>query len=165
MKIPNNINKQPQSRYRIRFKDCDPLGHLYNTRYLDYMLEAREDHAFHEYDLNLEEYTRTRGLAWVIVHHEISYLREAARNEFVQIKSSLIYFSDKMIMNEYQMWNDDMSELKSLMWTKFLHIDLKMKKSIAHPEDIKEQLGLLIHPVEEKSFSERLDVLRKSSSQ
>ena len=27
-----------------RFSDCDPFGHLNNARYIDYFINAREDH-------------------------------------------------------------------------------------------------------------------------
>ncbi len=146
----------PESRHRIRFKDCDPLGHLYNTRFLDYMLEAREDHIIEHYDLDLEKYATEQGLAWVVVNHEISYLKEAKRNEYVRIKSSMIQYTDKIIINEYQMWNDDCTQLKSLMWTTFLHIDLRLKKAIAHNDNVMLMLKDIHHLIGEKNLKERL---------
>lgn len=35
---------ETKSTAKIRFIDCDPIGHLNNSKYLDYMLNAREDH-------------------------------------------------------------------------------------------------------------------------
>ncbi|NOT35744.1 MAG: acyl-CoA thioesterase [Saprospiraceae bacterium] len=147
------------SRHRIRFKDCDPLGHLYNTRFLDYMLEAREDHILEHHKIDLEKYAVEQGLAWVVVNHEISYIKEAKRNEFVKIKTALIHFNEKTIVNEYQMWNDDMTHLKSLMWTTFVHIDLRQKKAIAHNEEIMNQLSSMIEKINENNIKERIKKL------
>lgn len=151
----------PESRHRIRFKDCDPLGHLYNTRFLDYMLEAREDHIIEHYDLDLEKYATEHGLAWVVVNHEISYLKEAKRNEFVRIKSSMIQYTEKLIVNEYQMWNDDCTQLKALMWTTFVHIDLRTKKASPHNDEIMKMLKDIHHSIEEKSLKERILKLQR----
>jgi acyl-CoA thioester hydrolase len=38
------MEKTPISFYTVRFNDCDPLGHLNNSKYIDYFLNAREDH-------------------------------------------------------------------------------------------------------------------------
>ena len=81
------MNKIPETKTRIRFKDCDPLGHLYNTRFIEYMLEAREDQLLEHYHLNLMEYAEQQKMAWVIIKHEMVYLQEAKRNEYVWINS------------------------------------------------------------------------------
>ena len=38
------MNKNPNLDYKIRFNDGDLFGHLNNSRYLDYFINAREDH-------------------------------------------------------------------------------------------------------------------------
>lgn len=158
------MNINPSSTYRVRFKDCDPLGHLYNTRFLDYLLEAREDHIIENYQLDLHQYAKTRAMAWVIVHHEIAYLQEAVRNEMILIKSALIACTDKRIKNEYQMWDADQKNLKSLMWTQFLHVDLRVKKTCNHPEDIQDKLSSILMSIESQSFSDRILYLKKQVS-
>ncbi|HMW39625.1 MAG: acyl-CoA thioesterase [Saprospiraceae bacterium] len=149
----------PESRVRIRFKDCDPMGHLYNTRFLDYCLEAREDHIIEHYALDLEQYATEQGHAWMVIHHEVAYLNEARRNEMVRIRSSMIHFEKKKIINEYQMWNDDMTQLKFLMWTGFLHVDLRIKKAADHGSDVLEMLGNIHLQIPQKDFKERLAFL------
>ena len=39
-----SMEKIFSSEALIRFSDCDPIGHLNNQRYMDYFLNAREDH-------------------------------------------------------------------------------------------------------------------------
>lgn len=153
------MNKSPETKVRVRFKDCDPLGHLYNTRYIEYMLETREDQLLEHYQLNLMEYAEQRHLAWVLVKHEIAYLKEARRNEFVIIRTSLIQTTEKSLVVEYQMWTDDKSELKAILWSKFIHVDMQNKKTTPHPNDIQEILKSLIIPIDERSIDERVKSL------
>lgn len=39
------------------------------------------------------------------------------------------------------MWNDNMTQLKFLMWTGFLHVDLRIKKAADHGSEVLEMLG------------------------
>jgi acyl-CoA thioesterase FadM len=43
----------PKSFYTIRFGDCDLFGHLNNARYLDYFINAREEHLKERYQVQL----------------------------------------------------------------------------------------------------------------
>lgn len=43
------MEKEFSSTVKIRFADCDPIGHLNNVKYLEYMLNAREDHVEQNY--------------------------------------------------------------------------------------------------------------------
>ncbi len=156
------MNKTPESRHRIRFKDCDPMGHLYNTRFIEYMLEAREDQLIEHYGLSLMDYADQRKMAWVLIRHEINYLKEAKRNETVIIKTQIIHTDDKSLIMEYQMWNEDRSHLKTILWSRFLHIDLMTKRTAPHPKDVQEMLESLVIPITEVSIDERVkSLLRK----
>ena len=38
------LEKTIESKVKIRFPDCDPFNHLNNSKYIDYIINAREDH-------------------------------------------------------------------------------------------------------------------------
>lgn len=38
------MEKEVSTTVKVRFSDCDPIGHLNNVKYLEYMFNAREDH-------------------------------------------------------------------------------------------------------------------------
>lgn len=59
------MNKSPSSTYKIRFSDCDLFGHLNNARYLDYFLNAREDHLKEAYNIDLTQFLQ-QDMAWLI---------------------------------------------------------------------------------------------------
>ena len=75
-----SIIKRPESRVLIRFPDCDPFNHLNNSRYLDYFINAREDHLYLHYQFNPYEYAKEKLLAWVVTQNQISYLRSCHGN-------------------------------------------------------------------------------------
>ncbi len=131
------MNKEPQSTYTVRFSDCDLFGHLNNARYLDYFLNAREDHLRDHYQLDLATYYK-QGIGWVVGSHEINYLKPAKYNEQVVIKSSLIKANDQYLLVELQMLNNEETEVKALMWTRFIPISVKTGRRENHPSDFME---------------------------
>jgi len=125
------MNKIPHSFYTIRFTDCDLFGHLNNGRYIDYLLNAREDHLATEYGLDLTDFYK-QGVSWLVAGHEISYIRPAAYNERVCIKSALIHADDGALLVEMLMMDEKQTHIKSLMWTKFIHVNVKTGRREKH---------------------------------
>ncbi len=127
------MNKTPHSLYTIRFTDCDPFGHLNNARYIDYFLNAREDHLDSEYQLNLSDFYQ-QGVSWLVAGHEISYLRPANYNERVSIKTALINLAPGSVLVEMIMMDEKHTHLKSVMWTTFTHVNVKTGKRENHTD-------------------------------
>src|SRR6478609_8188627 len=100
------MNKVVSSTCRIRFNDCDMFGHLNNSSYIDYLMNAREDHLRDNYQLILSDYYK-KGQAWVVGAHEIMYLRPALYNESVVIQSTLLYIDEHSLQMEAMMLNQD----------------------------------------------------------
>jgi YbgC/YbaW family acyl-CoA thioester hydrolase len=125
------MNKNPNSIYKIRFNDCDMFGHLNNSRYLDYLINAREDHLKEEYDFDMNKYYKN-DLAWVISTHEIAYVRPAMYNEMVVIQSTLLYIEKEFLHVETIMMNESKTHLKAIMRTKLIPINIKTGKKEPH---------------------------------
>jgi YbgC/YbaW family acyl-CoA thioester hydrolase len=130
------MEKTPASFYIIRFNDCDPLEHLNNSRYLDYFLNAREDHLRESYGVDLREWAQ-RGDAFVVHSHEIRYLRPALYNESVMIQSSLIGVGDSWLLVELLMYDQE-RQLKAILWTRFTHIDPQTGRKASHTEEMRD---------------------------
>ncbi len=120
-----------QSFYIIRFNDSDPMGHLNNARYIDYMLNAREDHLRDAYQISLSHFAK-KGVGWVVTGHEIQYIRPALYNERVCIVSELIETKDSTIMVEMVMYDETQQQIKAVLWTTFTHINIKTGKRDTH---------------------------------
>ena len=121
----------PKSFYTIRFSDCDLFGHLNNARYIDYFLNAREDHLKEYHNLDLSQYYQNNK-AWVVGGHEIVYLRPALYNETVSIQSTLLKAEDDFLLVEIQMRNETETHLKAIMRTKFVPVDTKTGRKSPH---------------------------------
>lgn len=127
------MEKKLYSDYVVRFSDCDLFGHLNNARYIDYFLNAREDHLRTYYDMDLRTFYQ-QNLSWFVGGHEIVYLRPAQYNEKIVISSSLFYVSNDQLWVEFVMMDEKKSHYKSVMWTKFVPVNVKTGKKDNHPE-------------------------------
>lgn len=123
--------KTPKSKDKIRFTDCDMFGHLNNSRYLDYLINAREDHLKNFYNFDFNQYYKN-DLAWVIGSHEIVYIKPALYNEMVIIQSSLIKVEIDKLQVETIMMNEEENQIKAIMWSKLIPINLKTGRKIPH---------------------------------
>jgi len=130
------MEKNPRSSYIVRFNDCDPFGHLNNSRYFDYLINAREDHLREHYDLTVDSFTK-QGFGWVVSGHEILYLKPAKYNETVSVRSQLLNVEDSNLLVEITMTDAEETHLKAILWTKFVFINLKTGKKDVHPEEFK----------------------------
>lgn len=69
---------------RVRFQECDPLGHVNNTAYLGYLEQAAIDHAaaagWPSARLQAEV-----GAVFLARRHEIEFVRPAYENDVLQI--------------------------------------------------------------------------------
>jgi YbgC/YbaW family acyl-CoA thioester hydrolase len=129
MNEEETLNPWPESSLAVRFSDCDMYGHLNNIWYLKYFLDAREDHIAANYGLSLAYFAK-QGTGWVVSTNQISYLRPALVNEQVIIRSGIIEFSGSELLVEMQMIDAKHSQLKAVMWSKFVHVGLKDGKRL-----------------------------------
>lgn len=138
---------QLKTFYTVRFNDCDPLGHLNNARYIDYMLNAREDHLKQFYQVTLPDFHK-QGLAWVVRRHEIQYVRPALYNEIVCIESRLIELGESHLLVEMLMFDEKEASLKAIVWTNFTCVDVKTGRKKEHPATFMEfASGIQVHDV------------------
>ena len=131
------MEKNPKSKDKIRFTDCDMFGHLNNSRYLDYLINAREDHLKNFYNFDFNEYFRN-DLAWVISSHEIAYIRPAIFNEIVTIQSTLLQLDTEQLHIETIMMNEEQNQIKAVMRSKLVPINLKTGRKVQHNSEFME---------------------------
>jgi acyl-CoA thioester hydrolase len=125
------MQKLLQSFYTIRFPDCDPFGHLNNSRYIDYMLNAREDHLKEFYQMSLDQFYK-EGLGWMVNSHQIIFIRPAIYNERCAVQSCLIDAGESHLLVEMTLWDEAITTCKAILWTKFVHVNLKTGRKEKH---------------------------------
>ncbi|MBS1548561.1 MAG: acyl-CoA thioesterase [Bacteroidetes bacterium] len=152
--------KEVSTQAKVRFADCDPIGHLNNVKYLEYMLNAREDHVEMQYGFSYEEYSRKTGCTWVAIQNEIAYLKEVRYNTVVAISSTLINIGDRTSMVEMKMTSPDKSITYAVLWITAIYFNLKTRKSEVQPTEILQKFQPFVQEIPEKLFSERVSTLR-----
>jgi acyl-CoA thioester hydrolase len=139
------MENTPRSYYTIRFSDCDPFGHLNNARYIDYFLNAREDHLKEAYQIDLRQYA-AQGMGWVVSGHEIQYIRPANYNDRVCIQSELLELADSNLLVEMLMLDEAAENVRAIVWTRFTCINLKTGKRDNHSPEFMEFARTILVP-------------------
>ncbi|MFC0604498.1 acyl-CoA thioesterase [Winogradskyella pulchriflava] len=156
-----NLPKVVESKAKIRFQDCDPFNHLNNGKYIDYFMNHREDELIKNYNVDIYKMAKLQGKSWVSNSNQIAYLRPALLMETVILESQLIYFDDSNIKAEMRMYNEDKTQLKSIIWCGFTHYNLLTQKRETHSEDIMSLFNNINNPIPESSFEERIMTIKK----
>lgn len=72
----------------VRFRDCDPMGHVNNAVYLTYLEQARFAHWREIWGMNFERIPEgTPGV--ILAHAEIDYRRPAKYGDRLEVRISL----------------------------------------------------------------------------
>lgn len=153
------MKKILESKTKVRFQDCDPFNHLNNSKYIDYFINAREDQLIENLDLDIYNVAMTEGVGWVVGSNQISYLKPAYTMEMICIESQLINYSSQSIQVELRMYNESKTELKSVMWSKFVHIKMKTQGSTQHATNYMQLFESVHLPVSEVIFEDRMKAI------
>ena len=159
------IIREPESYATIRFHDCDPLGHLNNSRFIDYFLDAREDHLIDCYGFDIYERQKQLRTNWVVARHEIAYIAPVQFRETVLLKTRLLHFTEKLLLMEGVMASQNGTVVKSVIWTEFRYYSLETGRAMNHPDDLMLFLGTIALEdglsIEVKGFAARVTEIRK----
>lgn len=155
------MQKELSTVVKVRFSDCDPIGHLNNVKYLEYMLNAREDHVENGYGFTYEEYTRRTGCTWITIQNEIAYLKEVRYNAKVMITSKTIEVGDRLSKVEILMKSEDGSTIHSVLWLTVIYFDMKTRRAAIQPPETISLFKDFLVDLEEPDFKSRVASLRK----
>ena len=128
--LAENILK---SRKRVAFSDCDPFGMLYNTRYLDYVLDARDDHMLDRFGVDILKPMRSG--APVIVGHQVSYFEPARAHEEVLVSTCTLDLTPTSLILEGVITSGDERRIKYHQWTSLRMLDLKSGRASELTDD------------------------------
>lgn len=153
------MEKEFSSTVKIRFADCDPIGHLNNVKYLEYMLNAREDHVEQNYGFTYEQYTRETGCTWVTIQNEIAYLKEVRYNSTVDISSKTIAVNNMTSVVELLM-KDENGMVHAVFWLTVIYFNMKTRRAEMMSDESLEKFSKFLVEIDQKTFKERVGYLR-----
>lgn len=162
MTTNQSLPKELESEVVARFQDCDPFGHLNNARYMDYFINAREDHLIHFYNLNIYEHAEQAKAAWVISKTQIAYLRPVLVMEKVRIRTRVMYYSENNIVVEGLMLDSEGTRLKSMLWVEFAYVSLSSGRPMKHTPELMDLLqnALFGDSYNPDGFNQRVEAVR-----
>ncbi len=156
----NDLEKHPSSLVRIRFQDCDPFGHLNNGRYLDYVINAREQQLLDYY--NLDVYAeRFRDLNWVVRTSRVAYQVPLLPNQQVRIQTALLNYSRSALNVEAVLSDPETNVIHAAAWVNLVHVNLKTGRPAKHAEDLLELFEAVQLGIEPASDAERFKTIKK----
>jgi acyl-CoA thioesterase FadM len=162
-----DYDRMPCTEVSIRFQDCDPFGHLNNARYLDYFINAREEHENGFYNFDFFEYGRKTGETWVVSSHQIAYLTPVKFRQKVLIQTCLLYYGAKDCLIEGVMLDARKRYPCALLWSRFAYFSLTRGKSVPHPPDLMdfmEDICLTDGHGERADFEKRLAQIKQKNA-
>ena len=110
---------------------------------------------------NIYQYAAEKGMGWVVSKNQIVYLKPAFLMETVIIDSTILRLGERDIEVEMKMWNEKKEKLKSVMWSSFVHINMKTQKPELHSKELMETFKPLENPLPTAvSFDQRIEQLR-----
>ncbi len=158
--MTETLPKILESQAIIRFQDCDPFNHLNNASYINYLVNAREDHLIKYYDINIYTHAREHGTSWVTGSNQIAYLKPAFLMEKVTIQTQLIAYSQKHLQVEMRMYDADKTELKAVMWSNYVHFDFTKNTVALHSDTFMKLFTSVCEPVSDQIFEQRIQNLK-----
>lgn len=135
------------------------MAHLNNSKYIDYLINAREDQLKQFYDLDVYQWLHKEQKAWVVGKNEIVYRKPALLMEEVLIQSQVLEYSPKHIRVEIAMFNEAKTQLKAILWTVFVPFNIKTQKAEPHSEFLMNLLENVHAPEKTKTIEERVGQL------
>lgn len=156
-------NKRPRSQVAVRFQDCDPFGHLNNAQYIQYFVNAREDHLRAYYDFDIYQHSREHRANWVVTGHQIAYLRPALPGETITIETGLMEFGASEVHIEGIMMDETSRHLKAVQWTAFRYVNLRTGRPAQHPEALMDLLASIKQDTRAKGdLQERIHQIKQA---
>ncbi len=124
-----------ESTFRVRYGECDALGHVNNTHYLRYMQEAAFD-ASAAAGYGVARYASMNRL-WVARQTEIEYLRPLRYGDTVIVKTWVVDFRRVSSRRRYELRHADSGEMVARALTDWAFIDsLTGRPTVIPPEAV-----------------------------
>ncbi|MFA5573619.1 MAG: thioesterase family protein [Brumimicrobium sp.] len=125
------------TKIKVRFRDCDMLGHVNNAVYLSYFEQARMDY-FNQMLGKKWDYS-THGL--ILVKNEITYLKAIHLDGEVEISLHLVHIGNKSFTFGYKVMVNN--TLCTTGKSTLVCYDFKKKKSVPIYPDFREAMEKL----------------------
>jgi acyl-CoA thioester hydrolase len=126
-------------RIEVRFRDCDPMGHVNNAVYLTYLEQARFAHWRAVWGFTLE--ALPAGAPGVILARaEVDYRKPARYGEMLEVRIGIVGIGNTSFTYEYEVV-DAAGGLVASARTVLVMYDYRESRPVPVPDEIRARLG------------------------
>src|SRR5712692_4287909 len=93
-------------RLEVRFRDCDPMGHVNNAVYLTYLEQARFDHWRSLWGFGRPQLPPGRP-GVILAHVECDYKRPATYGDMLEIRLAVVELGRSSFRYEYEVVDEE----------------------------------------------------------
>ena len=133
-------------RLQVRFRDCDPLGHVNNAVYLTYLEQAR----FNLWRAQLGFVPKSatdsgpRGVGFILARVEFDFRAQARYGDDLDVKLSLDGFGRTSFTYAYEIMNTATGQLISTAKTILVRFDYDAERPVPLDEATQAQLSTVV---------------------
>jgi acyl-CoA thioester hydrolase len=126
-------------RIEVRFRDCDPMGHVNNAAYLTYLEQARFAHWRALWGFSLEAIPA--GAPGVILARaEIDYRAPARYGDLLDVRIGLVAIGHTSFTYEYEVLDASGGLVASARTVQVMY-DYRESRPVPVPDEIRARLG------------------------
>jgi acyl-CoA thioester hydrolase len=133
-------------RLRVRFSDCDPLGHVNNAVYLTYLEQARIDLWRHQLGVQLGRTAEggLRGERFILARAEIDFRSQAFDGDELEVRLSLSGFGRSTATYDYEIVEVPTGRLVAAARTVQVWFDYDAGRSVPITDELKQRLTQIV---------------------
>jgi acyl-CoA thioester hydrolase len=124
-------------RIEVRFRDCDPLGHVNNAVYLTYLEQARLFHWRGLWGFGLDVKPSMPGV--ILARVEIDYRAPAKYGETLEVRLDVAAVGRTSFTYDYEILDAEGKVIASARTVQVMY-DYATAKPVPIPDDIREKL-------------------------
>lgn len=127
----------------VRFRDCDPLGHLNNAVYLTYLEQAR----FHLWRAQFNYVAKAvsdggrRGLGFILAKAEIDFTAQARYGETLEVRLGLDSVRRSSFTYVYEIVNVETRQVVARARTVQVRFDYDAQQPVPVDDELREKLA------------------------
>ncbi len=124
---------------KVRFADCDMMGHVNNAHFLTYMEQGRVEYFKKFPELNFLELKRELECSLILAEISCTFKSPAYLNEILVVSLGTTELKRSSIVMEYEMKEKTTGRLVAIGRSVGVYYDYQQKKSVSLPESIRKR--------------------------
>lgn len=132
---------QATTTIKIRFADCDPMGHTNNAKYFTYMEQSRVALFKQIFHIPAKAALKPEQFPFILAEISCKFLKPTYVEDGLLVSAKVVEVGNKSFMINYEMQDEGTFDLIATGRSAQVWYDYKTGKSLAIPEDMKKLLN------------------------